>query len=477
MRIFLCYTSTDRDVADRIRLALIAEQHKVFFDRNELVPGKEYHKHIAEEIQESELFLFLLSPEAVSVGRYTLTELSLAERKWNHPSGHVLPVMIRPTPIEHIPSYLKVVTIFEPKGDIPAEVSAYVRRMPQLGRSWVRWIMGGAALAAVGVLLFWLSAMGTHVRLASDLHQAARSFATAGEYAQAWNKIKEARSHITESPVSAVFQRTLHQNIIIQQVDIAMDWLDNMQVGEGETFAGTAAPLIPILDEAIGTTEGQRKADILAHRGWADFLRSTDSGLQYTPDSYYDRALKIDPANVYAHTMWGHWMTWMHGDLDEARKHFKEALAGGRARPYVRRLQVAAMENTGEDEGKLEILRVAHDMWEHKEEITKEVRRPVRTVYTFTCGLLDRNEVDKLVKALPEREHISLIHGLFSHPVRGEDPSPWWEPCVAKLQEKAGMNEDARKSYRSLRASYSPGDPGWNMANDAIKRLSSAKPK
>src|SRR5574338_417110 len=122
MKIFLSYSSTDQDLADRIRLALVAQKHKVFFDRNDLDPGHEYDARIAHVIEHTDLFLFLISPESLTEGRYTLTELGIAQRKWSHPDRHVLPVMIRATPFDRIPPYLKAVTILKPAGDIPADV-------------------------------------------------------------------------------------------------------------------------------------------------------------------------------------------------------------------------------------------------------------------------------------------------------------------------------------------------------------------
>jgi hypothetical protein len=62
----------------------------------------------------------------VTQGRYTLTELALARRKWRNPHGHVLPVIARKTPFDEIPSYLKAVTILEPRGNITPETCAAV---------------------------------------------------------------------------------------------------------------------------------------------------------------------------------------------------------------------------------------------------------------------------------------------------------------------------------------------------------------
>src|SRR5262245_55147778 len=106
VKVFLSYASEQKDVARSIEVALRGEGHAVFLDRSALEPGETYNDQIREAIAASDLFVFLITPEALAPGRYTLTELELAERRWPSPSGHVLPVVVRPTPIATIPPYL-----------------------------------------------------------------------------------------------------------------------------------------------------------------------------------------------------------------------------------------------------------------------------------------------------------------------------------------------------------------------------------
>lgn len=73
--------------------------------------------------------MFLISPDSVASGRYTLSELELAKEKWSHPRDRVLPVMVRPTPKEGIPPYLKAVTILHPRGSAAAEVTSAVQAL------------------------------------------------------------------------------------------------------------------------------------------------------------------------------------------------------------------------------------------------------------------------------------------------------------------------------------------------------------
>jgi hypothetical protein len=90
MRIFLSYASEDIDAAERIAAALKASGHSVFFNKTALKSGKKYDDSIRKEIGNAETYIFLIS----GPGRYTLTELRYAEKKFPNPSGHVLPVML-----------------------------------------------------------------------------------------------------------------------------------------------------------------------------------------------------------------------------------------------------------------------------------------------------------------------------------------------------------------------------------------------
>jgi hypothetical protein len=130
MRIFLSYPSKHQDLAEQLSLSLASEGHTVFYDRTSLAAGREFDRQIREEIERSDLFVFLVNTESIARGRYTLTELMLARKKWPHPRGHVLPVLIEPTEMSTIPPYLRAVTLLAPEGNLAAEVLAHMAAMP-----------------------------------------------------------------------------------------------------------------------------------------------------------------------------------------------------------------------------------------------------------------------------------------------------------------------------------------------------------
>src|SRR6266852_3112333 len=126
---FISYSSEQGEAATRIELLLKEDGHAVFRDRSSLPPGESFDARIRAAIEESDLFIFLISRESISPGRYTLTELKFAEQKWGHPAGRVLPVFTDATPKNAIPAFLRAVTMFRPRGNLVAEVAAEVDRM------------------------------------------------------------------------------------------------------------------------------------------------------------------------------------------------------------------------------------------------------------------------------------------------------------------------------------------------------------
>ena len=159
MQVFLSYAAQDRPAAEAVRLALAGAGHDVFFDREDLPPGEEYDQRIRRAIESADLVVFLLTPDAVDAGSYTLTELDIARSTWPHPAGRVLPVMLRSVPFEQIPAYLKSITILQPAGNPAADIAAAVQRIERqrVRRKLAMTALGlaGAAAAAAVALFAW----------------------------------------------------------------------------------------------------------------------------------------------------------------------------------------------------------------------------------------------------------------------------------------------------------------------------------
>ena len=160
MRIFLSYASQDRAQVEPVRYSLEEQGHDVFFDREDLPAGDAFDSRIRKAIERCELFICFLTPNTVDAGSYTLTELEILERVWPKPAGHVLPVVLRPVPMEQIPAYLKSVTLLQPDGNMTATVADATHQIARMRNRARMRRLGLAALALIVVALpawYWLT--------------------------------------------------------------------------------------------------------------------------------------------------------------------------------------------------------------------------------------------------------------------------------------------------------------------------------
>jgi formylglycine-generating enzyme required for sulfatase activity len=161
MRVFLSYSAEDRSLVEPVYLALRAQGHRVFFDRADLPPGDEYDVRIRRAIEKSQLFIFMLSPTSLEVGSYTLTELGIAQKTWEHPRGKLLPVVLRPIGLDQVPAYLKAITHLEPRGNMAAGVADAVHRIARAQwRARLKTMAMGAAAAGIvfaGAYAYWMN--------------------------------------------------------------------------------------------------------------------------------------------------------------------------------------------------------------------------------------------------------------------------------------------------------------------------------
>lgn len=123
MKIFFSFAEKDKDIIAQVVSKLRLQAHEVFFSKDTLPPGQPYDERIKAAVDKCDIFVFFISPESVSPGRYTLTELGYAKKRWYKPDGTVLPVMVRETPSSKIDPYLSTLTYFETKGNFATEVA------------------------------------------------------------------------------------------------------------------------------------------------------------------------------------------------------------------------------------------------------------------------------------------------------------------------------------------------------------------
>ena len=470
MDIFISYASEQRATAEEIALALREEGHQVFFDRSELPEGDAYNARIREAIRACDLLLFLVSPEAVADGRYTLTELKFAEEKWASPAGHVLPVMVRPTEPAAIPAYLRAVVVLRPAGNVAAEVVVAAERLLQ--PRWMRIIRRyGLALAALvligGGVGIWRAAESWRA-CGAALHLVAQAKLQqgAGDYAGAWDRYANALATCPSSAEATAGQERL-----------AMDWLENVRVTPGkETFTDIADKVQPALSVAALGKDEERAADALAHLGWGDFLRSRDGKGGLDPVLYYRQALQRDAANPYAHAFWGHYLLVSGGDAQEAKAHFDRALASRALRPFVRGLEISALLWRGGPDLEDEVVRIANDMRLQGEARPAIGSEPLASQIwsVYYDRLLHGNRKDQFLAALPAADHLATFEWLFPEYARSTNRT-FYLYMLAELQEHEGAREAALQTYRSvvtMLAEQGGGDSNLaDAARQGVRRL------
>ncbi len=146
MRIFICYPRELHSEAELIAVKLINSKHKVFWDQ-QLEYSSAFDKKIKKEIDRADLVILLIAPVFFAPNKYTLTELGYVKKKWRDPEGRILPVIVKETPLDLIPGYVRAVNMLMPKGDLSAEVLAAVG--PKRSSRVLPILAGSATLAAL----------------------------------------------------------------------------------------------------------------------------------------------------------------------------------------------------------------------------------------------------------------------------------------------------------------------------------------
>lgn len=443
MKIFLSHASEVAEIAESIELALGAEGHDVFLDRSDLRSGEAYNLRIREAVLHSDLFIFLVSPEAVTPGRYTLTELDFARSAWRHPSGHVLPVVVRPTDLSLIPAYLKAVTLFDPQGNVPAAVAGAVAKMARPWYRATRWRASAVviALLAVSAAAWWGLGRRAETKELSKLLEAARSAGDSGKYSAAWDLYARAEARAPgRDDVARGGER------------LAMAWLDNIRVTAGkDSFTSIVDAVEPVLTRCATSADRVRAADCRAHMGWGDFLRGREGAAGLSPVEHYRKALELDPRNVYAHAMSAFEVNRTRGSIERSREHIQAALAAGRERPYVRHLQIAGLLWRRDGEGERELVSVAnamrtHDDSLHADPVISADRWRLWNIY-YTQAL---HGPGGFIDALSGADHLATFQWLFPRAEIPTDKTNLYLFMLAGFQERAGERTAALATMRGL---------------------------
>jgi hypothetical protein len=190
----------------------------------------------------------------------------------------------------------------------------------------------------------------------------------------------------------------------------------------------------------------------------------------------YRAALAVDPANPYAHAFLGHFLEQQNAPMDKVMAEFAAALAANRAQSYVRRLQLAAIDNRQWD-GHPTLVAVVNDMRRRGELVSDDTRHDLYNAYTFACGFKhDADDMRALLDAAPAADQVATFRALFYDPGRptgGGEPRTSLDACLATLLEAAGDQAEALKTWQTLHQTVATHDVNGLAARSesAIKRL------
>ncbi len=265
-----------------------------------------------------------------------------------------------------------------------------------------------------------------------------------------------------------------------QQLDTAMLWLENFHVvareGQDEDEAAAAAldQIMPILDSGLTRSKGSQAADIQAHIGWAHWLNKRIAAREFgdLDEQNLRAALKLDPTNVYANAMLGAWILQTGGSVPDAAQHFNTAIATGKARPFVRKLQFGGFVYLEKRGARGEIVKAANDMRKSGESLDEEYKSRA-SGFCFDPFGPDHEDLVESLSAVPPDDAWNTYLWLDDNPENAEAHRPAHEFIKANLLELAGKREEALTQYRVLQKEVKDRSFTMKSALDAaIARLS-----
>ena len=342
----------------------------------------------------------------------------------------------------------------------------------------MKWVGIATALISFGTALYALihsaGELRDHRRVFREQLNSGQMQSASGDFANAWDSLTHAETTVADEGVFAKLLGGLNpeqQEVRTAEQDLAMEWLRSSQVPEGTQFSTIADKLVSVLTIGANTSSGARKGDLLAHLGWAYFLKQRDGNEGLRPETEYKEAVTADAKNPYANVFWGHWILWNHGSLNDASERFSIALSTDRARTVVRHFQLAALANVRSNETDAAWLRVVSDMLAASEKIDSSQRDGVCNRYAE--ALHNQARMQRIFAAVPATQQIELLRALLKSDGMSEGQKSTLTVALAESLEVAGRTQEALQTWRALAAELKlQPDSIWsNRVDAAINRL------
>ena len=275
-------------------------------------------------------------------------------------------------------------------------------------------------------------------------------------------------------------ENPLYRPALDQQLDTAMLWLEDFQVSarsdqnSAEAAAAALDQVMAILDSGLTRSKGSQAADVQAHIGWAHWLNKRIAEREFgsMDEQNLRAALNSDPSNVYANAMLGAWMLQTGGSFTEAIQHFNTAVATGKARPFVRKLQFGGLIYLDKKGARSELVKAANDMRKSSEFLDEEYKSRVLS-FCFDPQVTDHLELWESLSAVPPDDAWNTYLWLDDSPENVEAQRTDHDFIKANLLELSGKRQESLAQYRLLQQELK--DRSFTMKNSvdaAIARTS-----
>ena len=504
-RIFISYRREDA-AADAGRLADHLSQRfgrdRVFLDVEAIHPGTDFVKALHASLEQTAAVLIVIGPRWVSASgadgaRRLDSPADFVRLEVEAALGRtipVVPVLVQgarmptaqdlPAPLAALATRQAVTLDYEEFHDdatrlcdrLAPMIGFDAPRQQSTGRKW--WL----AAALVAVLALGLTgyivmrgpeekpATGATTvpvdttaddRAVDDLVATASAQQRRNQYAEALATLARARD---VAPGSATVRRA--------QEDVAMEWIRGVRVENGTSSFGEAIkPALNVVDAALPAATGSRRADLLAHTGWATFLLWRDGDRRLNPKDAYQEALSIDPGNPFANAMLAHWTLFQdHDAVPAATNLFATAVKANRALDAVRTLQWAAYSNADSNpEAVAERIRLANTMRLNGEPLNMRQAQTLWGPYYFATLPGRESERRLLLDALPPGDHISTVNWAFTdYATKDESRLRTIRYYVALLHAQGGQAERAAEELRALEQEMA-NDRATGSLRDAVQ--------
>ena len=266
-----------------------------------------------------------------------------------------------------------------------------------------------------------------------------------------------------------------------KQLDTAMEWVEDFHAlgREGQDIGNVAGPqidtIMSILDAGLTRSKGGRAADIQAHIGWAHWLNQHIAEREFGDAAARNlsAALAADPSNVYANAMSANLELQNHGNFDEAVKQLNVAVSSGKARSFVRRLQIGGLISSEEPGAPAELVKVANDMRKSGEALDNGEKARISN-FCFADGemMRDHEALRRVLTAAPPDEVWSTYLWLSSDTRKSGEDSVTHRFIQANLMEVNGKRQEALAQFRTLQKDLKNSPGSLKDAVDAgVSRL------